>query len=88
MLLHLGKGQATKSDKLSEKFQTAFGPPPHFRKIMMQIFYDRYGCIYARRYDGHTVWNGGGGKFRSAFFKMCLVLIFLNTMVEKTYPEP
>ena len=23
-----------------------------------------------------------------AFFKVCLVLIFLNTIVEKTYPEP
>ena len=22
------------------------------------------------------------------FFKVCLVLIFLNTIVEKTYPEP
>ena len=27
-------------------------------------------------------------KFRSASFKVCLVLIFLNTIVEKTYPEP
>ena len=27
-------------------------PPPHFRKIMLQTLYDRYGCIYARRYDG------------------------------------
>ena len=29
--------------------------PPHFRKIMLQIFYDRYGSIYARRYDGQVV---------------------------------
>ena len=28
-----------------------------------------------------------GGGFRSVFFKVCLVLIFLNTIVEKTYPE-
>ena len=46
---------ATKSDEFSEKFQTAFNPPPHFWKIMLQIFYDRYGCIYARRHDGQIV---------------------------------
>ena len=35
----LGKGPATKSDEFSEKFQTAFDPPPpHFRKIILQIF--------------------------------------------------
>ena len=32
--------------------------------------------------------KGGKGEFRSAFFKMCLVLVFLNTIVEETYPEP
>ena len=32
-------------------------PPPHFRKIILQICYDRYGCIHARRYDGQIVWN-------------------------------
>ena len=32
-------------------------PPPHFRKIILQICYDRYGCIYARRYDDQTVSN-------------------------------
>ena len=38
-----GKGQATKS----EKFQTAFDPPPpHFRKIILHFFYVRYGCVY------------------------------------------
>ena len=31
--------------------------PPHFQKIMLQISYDRYGCIYARRYDEQIVWN-------------------------------
>ena len=36
-----GKGPATKSDEFSEKFQTAFDPPPpHCRKIMLQYFYD------------------------------------------------
>ena len=33
----LGTGDATKTDELSEKFQTAFDPP-HFRKIMLQYF--------------------------------------------------
>ena len=47
----LGKGPATKSDDFLEKFQTAFDPPPppHFWKIMLQIFYKGYGRIYARR---------------------------------------
>ena len=29
-----------------------------------------------------------GGGFRGAYFKVCLFLIFLNTIVDKTYPEP
>ena len=33
-------------------------PPPHFWKIILQFFYDRYGCIYARRYDTYPEsWN-------------------------------
>ena len=32
-------------------------PPPHFWKIMLQIFYNGYGYIYARRYEGQIVWN-------------------------------
>ena len=55
--LCLGKGPATKSDEFVEKFQTALTPPPHFWKIMLQIFYKGYGCIRARRYDGQIVWN-------------------------------
>ena len=27
-------------------------PPPSFLKNCIAIFHDRYGCIYARRYDG------------------------------------
>ena len=42
----LGEGCATKLDEFSEKFQTAFDDPPHFRKIMLQIVYDSYGCIF------------------------------------------
>ena len=40
-----------------EKVQTAFNPPPSFSGIMLQIIFDWYGCIYARRYDGQIVWN-------------------------------
>ena len=48
-------------------------PPPYFRKIMLQIFYDRYGCIYARRYDDQTVsnactWFPEGGQLPSWTF--------------------
>ena len=35
-----GKGPVTKSDDFLEKFQTAF-------EIMLQLFYNGYGCIYA-----------------------------------------
>ena len=28
----------SKTDEFSEKFQTAFDPPPHFRKIILQFF--------------------------------------------------
>ena len=50
-----GKGRVTKSDaKIPIRLRP---PPPHFRKIMLQFFYDRYDCIYARRYYGQIVWN-------------------------------
>ena len=29
--------------------------PPHFWKIMLPIYYNGYGCIYARRYEGQIV---------------------------------
>ena len=32
-------------------------PPPHFRKIISQFFYNGYGCICARRYEGQILWN-------------------------------
>ena len=32
-------GQGTKMDQFSEKLQTAFDPPPHFEKIMLQIHF-------------------------------------------------
>ena len=35
----LGKPSNSKTDEFLEKFQTAFAPPPpHFRKVMLQIF--------------------------------------------------
>ena len=45
---------------------------------------------------GPVVWNActdgdhseDSSMASRAFFKVCLVLIFLNTIVEKTYPEP
>ena len=50
------KGLATASDEFSEKFQKAFDPPPpSFLEFILQNFYDKYGCIYARRYDGQIV---------------------------------
>ena len=34
----LGTGDGNKTDDFSEKFQTDFDPPPHYRKIMLQFF--------------------------------------------------
>ena len=34
----LGTGHATKTDEFSEKVQTAFDPPHHFQKIILQFF--------------------------------------------------
>ena len=38
----LGTGHVTKSDEFSEKFQTAFDPPPHFRKVTLR--FSRQNC--------------------------------------------
>ena len=35
-------GQGTKTDEFSEKFQTAFDPPPHFRKVTLR--FSRQNC--------------------------------------------
>ena len=35
--VHLVKDGCAKSDECSEKNQTAFDPPPHFRKMMLQF---------------------------------------------------
>ena len=55
------KGRVALPNRMNfrKKIQMAYDhyPPPHFRKIMLQIFYDRYGCICVRRYDDWIVWN-------------------------------
>ena len=38
----LGKDGVSKTDEFSEKFQTAFDPPPHFRKIILR--FSRQNC--------------------------------------------
>ena len=40
--LQLGTDGHTKTNEFSEKFQTAFDPPPHFRKIILRIL--RQNC--------------------------------------------
>ena len=46
---HWGMPDTSKTDKFSEKFQTAFDPP-HFRKIILQIF--------SEIHDRSIVYNG------------------------------
>ena len=38
-----GMVYTTKTDEFLEMFQTAFDPPPHFRKIMLRFFSGRGG---------------------------------------------
>ena len=53
---------------------------------LLRFFFNRDGWRHQNGWIFGTFPKGGGG-FRSASFKVCLVLIFLNTIVEKTYPE-
>ena len=46
----LGTDPVAKSDDFLEKFQMAFDPPPSFLEIMLQIFNNGFGRIYARRH--------------------------------------
>ena len=57
-------------------------PPPSFLENYIAIFYDRYGCIYARRYDGWIVWHAC-----TWFPEIRTILIFLNTIVEQARPS-
>ena len=54
----MSKGRANlgELDEFLEKFQTSFDPPPSFLENYDAIFfYNGYGCIYARRYEGQVV---------------------------------
>ena len=54
LCFNLGTGGHTKTDETLEKFQTAFDPPPHFRKIILRIL--RQNCDKsAYAYYGRTV---------------------------------
>ena len=57
-----GMGPATKSDDFLEKFQTAFDPPPHFRKIILRFF----SGIHDRR----TVYNGKNLQYKFLDWKL------------------
>ena len=37
---------------VGDKSNISLDLPPHFWKIILQFFYDLYGCIYAKKYDG------------------------------------
>ena len=41
----LGMGHSTKTDEFSKKFQTGFAPSPHFRKILLRMFYNGFGDL-------------------------------------------
>ena len=45
---------ATKSDDFLEILERPSNPPSFLRNYVVS-FYDRYGCIYARRYDGQIL---------------------------------
>ena len=70
-LFHWGKGPAIRW--IFGKILNGLRPsPPHFWRIILQIFYDGYGCMYeGMRYEGQRVWNAA-----HALHMMCLVLIF------------
>ena len=52
----LGKDPATKSDEFLEKLQTAFDPPPHFWKIMLQFFImDRVAYMLGGIHEGQIL---------------------------------
>ena len=63
--------RTSKTDEFSEKFQTAFDPPPLI-----------FGKLYCKFFKLATKPSKDGAN-RTAFLKMYLVLIFINTIVEK-----
>ena len=52
--LSLGKDGHAKSDEFSEKFHRPSTPTPSFSENYVAFFYNGYGRIYARRYEGQT----------------------------------
>ena len=46
LVLIWGRVAIRKRDEFSEKFQTAFDPPPHFRKIILRISRQKCVCSY------------------------------------------
>ena len=58
LLTLLREGSSYQIGWIFGKIPNGLSPPnPHFWKIMLQFFYNGYGCIYARRYEGQIVWN-------------------------------
>ena len=58
-IVALGTHSPSKTDEFSEKFQTAFDPPPppHFRKVVLQFFseiHDR-SIVYIGENKQHKV---------------------------------
>ena len=52
----LGKDAISKTDEFSEKFQTAFDPPPHFRKIMLRFLRQNSDKSAYVQYGGTVVY--------------------------------
>ena len=82
---NLGKSPATKSDESLEKFQTAFDPPPHFWKIILQFFYNGYGRIYSRRHRPDSI---SYNQLKSILLKKHTLnpentLLYINFMLKK-----
>ena len=68
----LGKPRTSKTDEFSEKFQTAFDPPSHFRKITLQFF--------SEIHDRSIVYNGKNLQHKFSDWK-CLRLKLLENNV-------
>ena len=79
----LREGSGHRMGWILEKIQTAFDPPPPLLENIWQIFMTDMvayiqGDMMTGQYEMHA----------HAFFKVCLVLIFLNTIVEKHSLKP
>ena len=79
-LASLGKLSPSKTDEFSEKFQTAYDPPPppSFSESYVANFLNWLRSLH-KLPEPYIFLKALG----TAFFKMYLVLIFINTIVEK-----